>query len=952
MAITATSLAQLRALSSGLSNTTIELAPGDYWIDGDHIANPTSSEPIFLELGGNNNTYNLTGANLKLDTRKLDGFGRALGHDSGVRVVQVTGSNNTVNGLNLTGYDLELDTDPNAQRHADWAAVYVQLTGTDNTMNGTHVLTRGSSPYGLGDAFGKGARSFPQGEPPGQVPGEPEGVVGHPWIGHNKTSAFNVLNANGAVVDDMHLDVRTYGHGFFVQQSDDTTLTNSTVTGELFPSTNVSTHPKYIEYGGITKDGNPIPEDIFISGAEDGVRMYTGASNLTVDNVVVTNMRSGFAVALGSGNIDLNDVETYGAEHGFDFRSNTTITNAKGDIVNGPLIWHPYGNSANSSIDIELVGPAPVGHDWAAAFISGNNVDVTLNSDLPASALGDDALVRFGQRWWNDWRDHDDLDSFDEQAFDYINSSFTNNTNQMLVLGNDVTGNTGSSQAPVVTNGKNNAYDGISLVPTGKRTVLVHTSGLGNNGSSSDGTLESNASIVADGGTLELASGIHINNEKLTITGDGVDGLGALYAGGTGARFGSSSGSNESTIFLDGNASIGVGGDLIVGSIQGTGNLTKRGSGKLSLEKSNSFVGDLIVAEGVVSVRSNGIRYGLVVEAGASITPIGGSGYNTEEHAEINGTLDLNGRTDGNGMSQKLGSLSGLGIITTTNSGGSAGASLELSGDSGTSDFAGQISTTVSLAKSGANTQILSGVNTYTGTTSITGGTLLVNGNHTGGDTYTIAGGTLGGNGSIDADITVESGGTVAPGASAGQLTVEQIVFQTGSTFEVELGGLLAGSEYDQLLADGVMLAGDLSISLLNLGGTFVPEPTDIFSVLLADSLSGMFDNVANGQRLDTSGGEGSFLVTYDSTSDAVVLSDFALSAASGDFDGDGDVDGADFLTWQRNGLPAFELADWQNNYGGSQSPASATAVPEPGTLFLLAAGLVAIGAAARSERM
>jgi GH35 family endo-1,4-beta-xylanase len=54
-----------------------------------------------------------------------------------------------------------------------------------------------------------------------------------------------------------------------------------------------------------------------------------------------------------------------------------------------------------------------------------------------------------------------------------------------------------------------------------------------------------------------------------------------------------------------------------------------------------------------------------------------------------------------------------------------------------------------------------------------------------------------------------------------------------------------------------------------------------------------------------------------------------ALPFLAGDFDSDGDVDGRDLLTWQRN--PAVgDLADWQANYGASQLNVS-TAVPEPG---------------------
>ena len=81
----------------------------------------------------------------------------------------------------------------------------------------------------------------------------------------------------------------------------------------------------------------------------------------------------------------------------------------------------------------------------------------------------------------------------------------------------------------------------------------------------------------------------------------------------------------------------------------------------------------------------------------------------------------------------------------------------------------------------------------------------------------------------------------------------------------------------------------------------------------------------------------------------------------SADFDRDGDVDGRDFLTWQRNfgataGLQsqgdtdfdgvvgADDLAVWQDSYG---SPLLAViAVPEPATLYL--AGLVLMSLASR----
>ncbi len=59
------------------------------------------------------------------------------------------------------------------------------------------------------------------------------------------------------------------------------------------------------------------------------------------------------------------------------------------------------------------------------------------------------------------------------------------------------------------------------------------------------------------------------------------------------------------------------------------------------------------------------------------------------------------------------------------------------------------------------------------------------------------------------------------------------------------------------------------------------------------------------------------------------------------DFDRDGDVDGADFLTWQRD--PTLgSLPDWQANYGNGTFQASiSVAVPEPTRRLLLAVGMM-----------
>jgi hypothetical protein len=98
-------------------------------------------------------------------------------------------------------------------------------------------------------------------------------------------------------------------------------------------------------------------------------------------------------------------------------------------------------------------------------------------------------------------------------------------------------------------------------------------------------------------------------------------------------------------------------------------------------------------------------------------------------------------------------------------------------------------------------------------------------------------------------------------------------------------------------------------------------------------------------------------VTTYARTPDEFLFETGVGPIANADFDGDGVVDGSDFLTWQRGfGAPGSlvtgdadgdgfvdgaDLTIWENQFGGSPTFA---AVPEPGTfaLTVLAAGALA----------
>ena len=80
----------------------------------------------------------------------------------------------------------------------------------------------------------------------------------------------------------------------------------------------------------------------------------------------------------------------------------------------------------------------------------------------------------------------------------------------------------------------------------------------------------------------------------------------------------------------------------------------------------------------------------------------------------------------------------------------------------------------------------------------------------------------------------------------------------------------------------------------------------------------------------------------FDGALDEVRIATEPYVGGPGDFDGDGDVDGNDFLVWQRgdspNGTTSGDLAEWQNHFGeGVGAMAAVSAVPEP-TAYSLAA--------------
>ena len=224
-----------------------------------------------------------------------------------------------------------------------------------------------------------------------------------------------------------------------------------------------------------------------------------------------------------------------------------------------------------------------------------------------------------------------------------------------------------------------------------------------------------------------------------------------------------------------------------------------------------------------------------------------------------------------------------------------------------------------------------------------------------GGGTFAWTSGTLH-VGIFRGSLVVPSGGILAPGNSAGSTEVRVNYSQmTGGILQIEIGGP-AATQHDRVTVTGdAFLGGDLQLALL---GGFLPSPASTFIIFDARGISGVFDNVANGQRLTTSDGNGSFLVHYGNGSpfnpDQIVLSSF-LAALPGDYNQDGTVNAADYTVWRNHLGQTFNLPNknplaqtpnlvdredftfWKSRYGQpTDSGSQASTVPEPSSMLLL----------------
>ncbi len=263
----------------------------------------------------------------------------------------------------------------------------------------------------------------------------------------------------------------------------------------------------------------------------------------------------------------------------------------------------------------------------------------------------------------------------------------------------------------------------------------------------------------------------------------------------------------------------------------------------------------VITASGTGSILSTN----LLIVTGASMNseisaPITGSGT-----VDVNGALDSMLQLTGANTYTGTTRLNGGTLMIGDGNTGSITSNVEAATSTylaflqtSTYTYDGVISGDLqSLSIMGGGDVIFTGAHTFTGDTELTyGGHLFLD--STGsilGTVNAYIASVVGGIGTFN-NIIVEDGATLAPGMvdSIGTLSVQQLTLNSGSTTEIQIAGLSAGTQHDQLLVStDATLAGTLSVLLAN---GYTPNTGDTYDVMLADAFSGAYDSITSNNPL------------------------------------------------------------------------------------------------------
>ncbi|MDY0166930.1 MAG: autotransporter-associated beta strand repeat-containing protein [Thermoguttaceae bacterium] len=466
-----------------------------------------------------------------------------------------------------------------------------------------------------------------------------------------------------------------------------------------------------------------------------------------------------------------------------------------------------------------------------------------------------------------------------------------------------------------ITLSGDNTYKGPTSVNQGVLEI-THAKGLG---ATDAGT------TVASGAALELAGNIAVGEEPLALEGTGIASTGALR---------STSGMNSwaGPITLAAGSQIGVDTGSILtidGSMTAAAQYVKVGGGTLILTNANTQSQQTDISGGVLVLQHSqaisGATYAhvsssaeMILEGGISVSGSGLYIGNTNSTATKVNFRSANGNNAWNGF-VRLHQTHPYAVIAVD-----AGSTLTINGV-----IEPHNSSVGSLTKTGEGTMLLTAANTYTGPTTVGQGTLAVNGSIATSSGISVnAGAKLQGHGRVPA---ISGGGLVSPGNSAGILTAPDVDPGEGLGFAFELGRI-GSPDYATASDTGndvLRLTDAATPFIANLGtGNSVDIYLGVTDLTWGMTFRGGFYTDRDEDFLDAIGG--------------TAFNYYVLGDGNGAYGFNGQSYYALAESWPTWHVELATVPEFAAFAGGSASGyvMQLTAVPEPGSLFLLAVGL------------
>lgn len=344
--IAVSSLAEL-AQAATQSGQQVTMKPGKYRLT-DFI--PLDSIPErrkqgqwqFITFSGSDNTFDLSGVTLELDTALRQKLGSPIHTDEFL----ISGKNNTLQGLTITSLG----------KGIAYGGAVLGVTGQGNTLRDCTVHVEGSSPYGYGDLFGKG--------------------------GH-KHSGVHITGSRSKFIG-CKVFQKAFGHGFYLQENcDDVLFDNCHVEGvmrrtdDMLGETSGMAFERKFMSEVLNRSGTKRIQPGYMKAlSEDAFRTYHTHRGLVLRNCSAKNMRGGFELRTKTAT-KLENCSATGCERAFWVSTGAVLTKCKGDAQFGPLL---YVEGDKAKVDVQLLpaeGDKVNVHVIAAIYGSDNEVTIT-----------------------------------------------------------------------------------------------------------------------------------------------------------------------------------------------------------------------------------------------------------------------------------------------------------------------------------------------------------------------------------------------------------------------------------------------------------------------------------------------------------------------------------------------------------------------------------------------